>query len=401
VRTWAPFVILLVLIGSAAAQINMPDPSLIHGKAIPAPELPAGTVTVRVVREAIGNNITGQDVRVTVGGDVRTAKTDEQGRAEFAKLPPTAEARAQATVNGEQLVSDPFTIPSSGGLRVILVAGLKEAASRTAKEAAEAAAAPPVSGTVAFGPNTRVLMEFRDDILQLFYVLEIINSARARVDIGGPLIINLPSGAGGASVLQGSSPAATVSGDRVTITGPFASGVTSAQVGFQLRYDRPNITLQQTWPAAVQQLNVAVQKIGAVSMTSPQFSTVGEVRTESGMPFLLGSGPALSSGATVTVQLANLPVHSTTPRYVALGLAALIMILGGWFAFARGPSDVDVKRQLVQRREKLLADLAALEKRRNPDSVRRQRLVSELEQVYGQLDEVGGDPHGGGKDVAA
>src|SRR4030095_5543899 len=63
-----------------SAQINMPDPSLIHGKALPAPELPSGTVTVRVVREAIGNNIADQDVRVTVGGMTRTARTDDQGR---------------------------------------------------------------------------------------------------------------------------------------------------------------------------------------------------------------------------------------------------------------------------------------------------------------------------------
>ena len=47
---------------SAWAQ-DMPDPSLIHGRAIPAQELPDGTVTVRVVREAIGNNVPGQQVQ--------------------------------------------------------------------------------------------------------------------------------------------------------------------------------------------------------------------------------------------------------------------------------------------------------------------------------------------------
>ncbi|MBF8301068.1 MAG: hypothetical protein HW394_1438, partial [Acidobacteria bacterium] len=77
----------------ASAQINMPDPSLIHGKAIPAPELPNGTVTVRVVREAIGNNMAGQDVRVTAGGAVRTARTDDQGRATFTDLPAGSDAR--------------------------------------------------------------------------------------------------------------------------------------------------------------------------------------------------------------------------------------------------------------------------------------------------------------------
>src|SRR5687768_10354262 len=157
------------------AQIEMPDPSLIHGRAIPAPELPSGTVTVRVVREAIGNNIAGQDVRVTVGGTARTAKTDDQGRAEFAGLPQGAEARADATVGGEALVSEPFAVPGSGGLRVILVAGMKEAAARREREAAAGAAAPPVRGAVVIGGNSRVLMDFQDDALQVFYALEILN----------------------------------------------------------------------------------------------------------------------------------------------------------------------------------------------------------------------------------
>jgi hypothetical protein len=400
---------------AALAQINMPDPSIIHGKALPAPELAVGTVTVRVVREAIGNNVTGQDVRVTAGGTARTARTDEQGRAEFTGLTAGAEARAETTVNGEQLVSDPFTVPTQGGLRVILVAGLKEAAARREKEAATAAAAPPVRGSVVFGPNSRVLMEFRDDTLQVFYVLDILNNARSRVDIGGPLIIDLPSGAAGASVLEGSSPSATVSGDRVTIIGPFASGNTSVQVAFQLPYDRANLAVQQTWPAAVEQVTVAIEKVGSVSMSSPQFSTVGEIRSEAGTPFLLASGPALATGATLNVQLTDLPVHSTTPRYVALGLAVVIIALGAWFAFGYRPQTGETRRRLIQRREKLLKELATLRQRAGDgsasrdttgksspsDDARRQRLVAELEQIYGQLDDVGSGPQGGGKDVAA
>ena len=406
----------LVPLTTALAQINMPDPSIIHGKALPAPELAVGTVTVRVVREAIGNNVTGQDVRVTISGTARTARTDEQGRAEFTGLTAGAEARAETTVNGEQLVSDPFAVPAQGGLRVILVAGLKEAAARREKEDAAAAAAPPVRGSVVFGPNSRVLMEFRDDTLQVFYVLDILNNARSRVDLGGPLIIDLPSGAAGANVLEGSSPNATVSGDRVTITGPFAPGNTSVQVAFQLPYDRANLAVQQTWPAALEQLTVAIEKVGAVSMSSPQFSTVGEINSETGTPFLLASGPALAAGATLNVQLTDLPVHPTTPRYVTLGLAVAIIGIGAWFAFGyRYAQTGETRRRLIQRREKLLSELATLRQRAGDgsasrdttgrhspsDDARRQRLVAELEQIYGQLDDVGSGPQGGGKDVAA
>ena len=39
-----------LLFTSVLAQVEMPDPSAIAGTPLPAPELPAGTVTVRVVR---------------------------------------------------------------------------------------------------------------------------------------------------------------------------------------------------------------------------------------------------------------------------------------------------------------------------------------------------------------
>ena len=112
-------------------------------------------------------------------------------------------------------------MPGSGGVRVILVAGIKEAATRAQQQAAAEAAAPPVKGVVSLGPNSRMAIEFQDDALQMFYILDIVNNARARVDIGGPLVLDLPEGAG-APRTEGSSPSATVSGDRLTVTEPFA-----------------------------------------------------------------------------------------------------------------------------------------------------------------------------------
>ena len=129
----------------------MPDPSQIHGRAIPAAELGNGEVTVRVVREAIGNNISGQDVSLTSEGRTRRVKTDDQGRALFTNLPQGAQATAQATVDGEQLTSEPFTVPTQGGLRVILVAGLKAVAERQQREAQDALAGPAEKGIVVLG----------------------------------------------------------------------------------------------------------------------------------------------------------------------------------------------------------------------------------------------------------
>ena len=44
-------VIWSLVLAPASAQVDMPDPSAMAGLPLPAPELPARTVSVRVVRE--------------------------------------------------------------------------------------------------------------------------------------------------------------------------------------------------------------------------------------------------------------------------------------------------------------------------------------------------------------
>ncbi len=400
-------VVLSVLSAGLRAQIAMPDPSQIHGKALPAAELASGTVTVRVVRESVGNNLPGQTVRVTAGSVTRSATTDEQGRAEFTDLPQGTEGRAEVTVDGEQLTSDPFTVPTTGGLRVILISGMAQAAERRKSEEEKALSEPPTKGIVVLGGNTRILMEFQDDTLQVFYLLEILNNARTRVDIGGPLVIDLPTGASGASTLEGSSQQATIAGDRVTITGPFAPGVTTVQLGFSLRNVGSAYQFRQVIPVALEQVTVALQRVGTASMTSAQFQSTGNVNSESGTMFILGSGPALAAGASLVVDLTGLPAHSAVPRYVALTIAGLVIGWGAWLAFAGRPDERESRQRLISRRDTLLGDLVHLEQRRRTgqetqkDAARRARVTAELEQIYGELDAAGAGPEGGGEGVAA
>jgi hypothetical protein len=408
-RAWIGLVTAACLAASSGALAQqMPDPSQIHGKAIPAPELGNSIVTVRVVRQNIGNNVPQQTVKITQGSVSRTATTDDEGRAQFKDLPAGSNWRAETTVDGEALVSDPFTVPAAGGLRVILVAGLAKAAEQKRQDEAKALEAPPVKGTVVLGGDTRLLMQFRDDALQVFYVLDIINNARNRVDIGGPLIIDLPSNAAGAGTLEGSTPAATVNGNRLTIVGPFAPGTTSVQVGYQLRYDSSTLQFEQAWPAALQQVTVGVQKVGNLAVSSPQFLQTRDLSTDDGVVFVIGSGAGLPAGAKLTINLSNLPIHSPVPQYLALGLAAAVIGLGVWLSVSGRKQVRDDRRALASRREALLRELEDLEKRRRAGAVggeryatRRQRLVSDLEQIYGELDDAGQGPQGGGEGIAA
>jgi hypothetical protein len=309
-------------------------------------------------------------------------------------------------VNGEKLTSDPFVIPKSGGLRVILVADLAKATERRAREETQAAAAPPVRGAVVLGGNSRIVFEYPDDLMRVYYMLEIVNNARTRVDIGGPLIIDLPVEAAGAFPVEGSSPQATVNGTRITVIGPFASGITPVQIGFQLPFSRSSLTVVQKWPVRLEQVAVASQKLGTLALASPQFTTVGDVKAEDGTSFILGSGGAVPAGSALTIQITGLPVHSTTPRNIALGLAVAIGLFGLYLALPRGTGSRESRSRLMERRDALLTELARIEERvRNgagasaKDAARRQHLVAELEQIYGELDEA--SPRGGGEGLAA
>jgi hypothetical protein len=379
--------------GLADAQVAMPDPTQMAGMAIPAPELPNGTISVRLVREQLGNNIVGHEVSVTAGSVTKAGTTDETGRAMITGLPGHEQATAQATVGGERVVSKPFEVPDQGGIRVILIAGIQDVLERRRKEEEAATSAPPAKGIVVFGGDTRFIFEFQDDTLRAFYLLDIVNTARTRVDTGGPLIVDLPAGAGGAAVLEGSFAGATVNGARVTIIGPFPPGTSNVQIGFSLNYTGTEASIAQKFPANLERVSVILEQIGGLHMASPQFTNHGDVKADDGTPFIVGNGGALAAGTELQLRLTGLPSHSTWPRDIALALAAAIFAVGVWLAVRSPASDTDEARRLQARRDTLYGELAKLEEQHRAGRVdqsryhsRRHHLVTELERVYGELD---------------
>jgi len=212
----------------------MPDPSLISGRALPDANAPVGTVSVRVIRGGWSNNATGQPVEFTIDGKTTTVKTDSEGRAVVTNLKAGTKVKTATVLDGKRLESDEVTL-SMSGIRFVLVGVDPDAAAREA-EARKLAAAPAVKGIVVLSPTSQVVVELQDERLNVFYMLEILNTARTPVDPGGPLVFDLPKGAAGASLMDGSSKQATVIGPRITVTGPFAPGATSVQAGFEMPF---------------------------------------------------------------------------------------------------------------------------------------------------------------------
>src|SRR5437899_7362403 len=98
--------VLSVLRGDVVfAQFQMPDAKQMSGIPRPVTDLPSGSISVRLIRGDLSNNITGHPVELHVGSKVITVKTDDAGRAQFDSIAAGATVKAVATVDGERLES--------------------------------------------------------------------------------------------------------------------------------------------------------------------------------------------------------------------------------------------------------------------------------------------------------
>lgn len=382
--------ILFPLATPAFGQLQMPDPKQMSGIPRPVTDLPTGHVSVRLIRGQLSNNIQGHPVEMHAGGKVVTVKTDENGRAQFSGVGAGTTVKAVAVVDGERLESQDFPWPGDGGIRVMLVATLK--GGETPPPVFQ-----PVAGNVVLGDQTRVIIEPGDGSLQVYYILDIQNTARAPVNPPSALFMDMPTGAQTTTILGG-APQAIARGDRVTVTGPFASGQTPVQVAYRMPFDTGDVSIQQTIPLPVPGLAVLIKKVGELTFTSPQLPSVQE-RDFDGERYILAQGPAIPAGGILTLNISGLPHKSAVPRQLALALAAL-MIGGGVWAAMKPPqqgANAGRSKQLSSKREKLFNDFVRLEQQKRAGSIdaarygdRRTALMAQLERVYRDLDAQGG-----------
>jgi hypothetical protein len=168
-----------------------------------------------------------------------------------------------------------------------------------------------------------------------------------------------------------------------------------AQVGFSLPQAGESIAIRQRWPAALTQVFVGVEKVGAIQMSSPQLTDTREMTTEGGAVFIMGTGGRINADEELVINLSGIPAHSHTLRNAALGLAAIIFGVGAWFAFSPSKAHAAQDEKLRARREKLINDVVALERKRRQkplsasEESKLQRATSELERVIAELDRSG------------
>jgi hypothetical protein len=382
--------LLCVLCGASAASAQggfaMPDAKEMSGIPRPVEDLPNGAVSVRLIRGSLSNNIVDHPVKLIAGGKELTVKTDDTGRAQFNEVPPGSTVKAVADVDGEHLESREFPAPTRGGIRLMLVA--------TDKSKPAAAPAPAVSGAVTIGSQSRIVIQPNDENVEFYYLLDVGNNSTNPVNPATPFVLELPKGASGTTIMEGSSPQAKVKGTTLVVDGPFAPGHTFVQAAYMMSGEGGSIDIAQKFPATIEQLAVVVKKVGDTALASPQLKDQRPMQADNAT-FIAAQGGALRAGQPLQLTVSGFPHHSSTPRLISLTLAVGIALVGVWTA-TRGSDPVALaaeRKRLIARREKLFADLVRLEHDRRNGRVddrryarRREELVAALEQIYSALD---------------
>ena len=378
-------VVAVLLSPPAAAQ---PDPRQMSGIPLPDPQLPAGTITVRVIRGTLSNNVPDHAVELREGDNVATAVTNAEGRAEFLTLNPGATVVAATELDGVRLESQPFPVPGQGGIRLMLVGGADPAL----------ADVPAESGTVNFGAESRIVIELGEEVLNVYYLLDIVNWRDVPVEPDTPVVLSLPAGATGATLLGGSSPRAAAAGAQVSVPGPFPPGMTPLRVGFVLPYSAGSLAFDQPLPVALESLLLMVEKWGDMDIASEQIARRADASPEGvdGRTFIFAAGPLVAAGVAVSLEISGLPYHSRLPAMLALGVAFVFLAAGAWGAATpdRSASGAERRRRIESRREKRFRDLVKNEQQHRAGRIgdtkyanRRRELVADLERIYAELDD--------------
>jgi hypothetical protein len=513
---------LLLLLGAAVAEAQMPDLRRINGQPLPAAEMPAGTINVRVSKQIPVNGVPDLEVTAIVtnaGGDSRkrVAKTGADGRAVFEGVAPGNTFEATAVVEGETLKTLKFPVPPTGGTRILLIAGLGPAPE--GGQASEAASDPgfslgsvtgqvkpkeglpagtlevalideagkPIAGRVvqlgqvgndnavrvhkatsdAAGlvvfPNlatgesagyaaviehqgmrlgteafrmsatagmrgeikalgrtadpagvitldnrARLILEVGEDALQMMEELIFKNkSDRVFHAPEDGLLIPLPRGFTGAKELEGGVPLDVREGQGVAVRAPVppntgALFATRVRVGFVVPAEgSSSVTIEQPMPFGLEGALLLVPENAKLTPEGPGLRLRESQPDSHGNAVKLYEIDAVPPGGTLTFTVRGLPALDRTGRHVAGALCLLLVIAAvvgsvGRRTAAQTTTSTD---KLAERREKLFAELVALERRRKAEAKKdaaleaeRQALVGKLEAVYRELAQVAHGP---------
>jgi hypothetical protein len=367
-------------------------------------QLPAKTVVVTALDET-GRPMAGKTIElghVKAGGrvEVSTQVTGPDGEARFLAVGdsgPTTDGNAPAPDVGAAVVmehgdlrlgTDGFGFPVGEGVRVQL-----RVPARTAD--------PSV---IVVGEGGRLILQLRDDGLSFIETLPLQNLSDKLFDPGvGGIEIPLPREFTGAEGAEGEHKIEVRKGIGVAVHGripptrpqaadPGRKSPDEVTFGFLMPLSGSSRDFEQKFPNGFGEFTFITDQVAGLTIDSPQI-TGRQEREANGKKYWLMRGEPIPPGGTLRFTVRGLPAPDTTGRnlagVLALALVASAVVFGrrpGAKGKGAGPSERD---RLVQRREKLFAELVTLESGRGAgagtDRAARTELVQKLEAVYRDL----------------
>ena len=329
-------------------------------------------------------------------GDIETrnGKSDAAGQARFTGLP-VGEKTGYAVVidwKGLRLNTVPFGMPESGGARAEI-----RALARTADPAA-----------ITIGAGGRIVVQLRDDNLQILEFLPLENTSDKMFDPGpGAFEIPLPSGFVGAQAQDNERKVDVRQNHGVAVHGPIVPRrsqliasdserkANEVVFGFVLPYHGDTHDFSQPAPNGIGALTLITdQKATGLTVSGPGVGP-REERVLGGHKYWVMSLPAVPAGGAVKFTLTGLPSTDASGRWFA-GAVSLALVFGACVFGRRpgaggkrggGPTVAEERKRLIAKRETLFVELVALERAARvtdkpvPVDQRRQ-LVTRLEEVY-------------------
>jgi hypothetical protein len=372
---------------------------IISGTVNRDPALPAGAVHVLALDEQ-GAPLVGKMIElghVRPGGQVEVTRqvTGSDGTTRFlgiggssAKAADGKSADVGAAVVMEhgqlRLGTDGFSLPATDGVQVQL-----RVPARTAD--------PSV---ISIGAGGRVILQLRDDNVSFIETLPLENHTDKLYDPGpGGIEIPLPSEFTSADVAEGEHKIEIRKGIGVAVHGlipprrPQATDTThkspdEVTFGFLLPQNGSTRSFDQPFPNGLGEFTFVTDQIPGLTVESAQI-TGRQDRELGGKKYWLMRGAPVPPGGRLQFTVRGLPAPDNTGRTVAAVLALALVAAAIAFGRRGGGDERDGRAndrdKLVQRREKLFAELVAFENRGTTERDGRRDLIQRLESVYREI----------------
>ena len=139
------------------------------------------------------------------------------------------------------------------------------------------------------------------------------------MDIGGPLIVDLPQRRARRRLIEESSRRRPPTARASIVTGPFAPGTTRVQHRVRAAVQRAHGAARAAWPVAAAAAHVFALKTGDLDLASPQIASKQRESTEQGQPLIVGRS---GDGRRRAVRRSRSPacrIIRAGRAYVALG----------------------------------------------------------------------------------